>query len=553
MKTWLYIVFIIFCGRGFSQEPLQALPTEEKNNLGLLVQLKESASKAVIQEAIGGTSNQWEPVVEVWRIWRIAVPEASKQTMYYRLKEHPGVALVQEEHRLERRFNPGDPLIANQQHLGPIKAYEAWDLNLGGIDANGDTMVVAVIDDGMDTTHPDMQRNLWRNYKEVPWNGIDEDSNGYIDDYFGWNGVNENGRVVGNFEGEHGTPIAGLIGAEGGNGKGVAGINHKIKVMPLMGFGISDVGMIRCYAYVVAMKKLWLSSGGKKGAHIVATNTSIGIDRAKPSDNPLWCAMYDTLGVYGILSTAATTNSNRNVETDGDMPSLCPSPYLIVVGNSTAQDQWTPSGFGTVSVDLVAPGEASYSIKIAQQSGPAGPYGAFGGTSGAAPQVAGAAAWVLSVTCKTFLNYSKQYPDSAVKQLKQWILEGVDTLSGLNGLVVTSGRLNLVKAKRKMDLWCMAKEQGWGTNSVGSIAFQIFPNPVLGVDGQAALTIQLPFKEDPTQIVVNDMTGRSTSAEIKNVGDQRWSLELKGVSAGYYQVIVTTKKGIGSVKLLIRE
>ncbi|NBX88428.1 MAG: hypothetical protein EBQ97_07935, partial [Bacteroidetes bacterium] len=95
----------------------------------------------------------------------------------------------QPEHYIQRRsLKPNDPLLTDQQYLDVIQMPLAWEQGLSGVNRYGDTLVVAVVDDGMDTSHPDLRENIWVNRKEIPWNGKDDDNNGYTDDYWGWNG-----------------------------------------------------------------------------------------------------------------------------------------------------------------------------------------------------------------------------------------------------------------------------------------------------------------------------------------------------------------------------
>jgi serine protease len=104
----------------------------------------------------------------------------------------------------------------------------AWDLNTGGMTELGDTIVLCVIDDGLDIAHYDIKGNLWRNYSEIPDNKLDDDQNGYVDDYYGWNSYKDGGIFDPGF---HGTPVCGIAAATGNNNLGVCGINWKVKLM----------------------------------------------------------------------------------------------------------------------------------------------------------------------------------------------------------------------------------------------------------------------------------------------------------------------------------
>ena len=106
----------------------------------------------------------------------------------------------------------------------------AWARSTGS-----DSIVVAVIDTGVDYNHPDLAQNIWTNPKEIPGNGIDDDGNGYIDDVHGWNFLDKTADPMD--DNGHGTHCAGVIGAVGNNGIGISGVNQKVKIMPLKVLG----------------------------------------------------------------------------------------------------------------------------------------------------------------------------------------------------------------------------------------------------------------------------------------------------------------------------
>ena len=151
------------------------------------------------------------------------------------------VAVVQFNHFVqERSFTPNDTRFAEQwdkNNTGQtggtpdadIDGPEAWELAGGGVTAMNDTIVVAIVDGGQQTNHPDL--DTWLNWREIPANGIDDDNNGYIDDINGWNASTNNGTIPAN---NHGTHCAGIAGAIGNNGVGVAGVNLKVKTMPIV-------------------------------------------------------------------------------------------------------------------------------------------------------------------------------------------------------------------------------------------------------------------------------------------------------------------------------
>jgi len=362
------------------------------------------------------------------------------------LEMHPGVSIAQVNHILTYRSTlPNDPQIGSQwQYVNTgvnggvidadIDADEAWDITTGGLTVLGDTIVVCIIDGGLDLSHQDFADNIWINHAEIPNNGLDDDNNGYIDDYNGWNTYNLNDNISG---GGHGTSVAGIVGAKGNNSIGVSGVNWNVKLMIIVGGG-NEADALAAYSYPLVMRKKYNATNGAEGAFVVATNASWGIDFGQPSSAPLWCAMYDSLGKYGILNCGATINGNQNVDIVGDLPTACPSDYLISVTNMNNQDvKVTNAGYGATTIDLGAHGANVYTVDFGNS------YGGFGGTSGATPHVTGAIALLYSAPCPTLIAFAKTYPDSAARLMRSFILDGVDPNASLSGITTTGGRLNL--------------------------------------------------------------------------------------------------------------
>jgi gliding motility-associated-like protein len=206
----------------------------------------------------------------------------------------------------------------------------AGDITTGGSTAAGDRIVVAVLEtDGSNFNHTDLIGNHWVNIHETPDNGLDDDGNGYVDDYNGWNTTAGTDNVAG---GGHGTSVSGMIGATGDNGLGGVGVNWDVEIMQIdIANGLTESNVLAGYEYARAMRALYNDTDGAKGAVIVVTNASWGSDSADPADFPVWCGFYDALGEEGVLNCGATTNSPLNVDVQGDMPTACASDFMISV------------------------------------------------------------------------------------------------------------------------------------------------------------------------------------------------------------------------------
>lgn len=375
------------------------------------------------------------------------------------LKTDALVVEAQNNHHVTLRSTlPNDPQFGQQwQYLNngtngavadaDIDADLAWDITTGGITAFGDTIVACVIDDGCAADHPDWGDNLWLNHAEIPDNNIDDDGNGYIDDYRGWNTLSNNDDIMGGFfGGGHGTPVAGIVGAQGNNGIGVSGVSWDVKVMIVVnGTNADEANVIAAYSYPLEMRTRYNETNGQEGAFVVSTNASWGIDEGDPADAPLWCAMYDELGAQGVLSCGATANTDLNVDVVGDLPTACPSDYLISVTNVGSNDvKITQAGYGLTTIDLGAFGTGTYTLSNS------GNYAGFSGTSGATPHVTGAVALLYSVPCPGFIQLAKADPAAAAQFVKQAILNGTDANASLAGKCVTGGRLNLYNSVQLM-------------------------------------------------------------------------------------------------------
>lgn len=381
----------------------------------------------------------------------------------FEIKQNASVKAVQFNHYIELREEkkspfvkdtkssplvfPNDPRFNEQWALNntgqsggvvdaDIDAPEAWNFATGGITALGDTIVVAIVDGGCDLNHQDL--NYWINYEEIPNNGIDDDGNGYIDDYRGWNAYDNNGSVPSS---SHGTHVSGIAAAKGNNGIGVSGVNWNCKVMPIGGSSNVEATVVAAYGYVLEMRARYNETNGQHGAFVVATNASFGVDYGQPANFPLWCGIYDSLGVQGVLSCGATANLNINVDIQGDIPTACPSSYLITVTNTTSSDtKNSGAAYGLNTIDLGAPGTSVLSTY------PSNSYSSLTGTSMATPHVTGAVALMFAAANSGLMQSYKLNPSAISLTFKNLLLAGTDPIPALNNITVTGGRLNVYNA-----------------------------------------------------------------------------------------------------------
>lgn len=392
---------------------------------------------------------------EVYKM-KIDFREINENEFLSKLKLDPRIIHAQTNKILSYRARPNDPLyLANQwQFYNPtnlgndLNMETAWDISTGGLTADGDTIVVCVLDDGV-SRHDDLVENLWRNNFEKPGDGIDNDGNGYIDDYLGWNPKTKTDDIFS--DNRHGSSVSGIIGAVGNNALGVTGVNWKVKLMEinLTEGTITEAMALSGYAYPYKMRKLYNETNKKKGAFIVATNSSWGLDKGNPDDAPLWCAFYDSLGTVGIINCTSTTNSDTNVDIVGDLPTACQSNYIIAVTNINRQDvKVQAAGYGKKNIDLGAYGEGTYNITSSNR------YSTFSGTSAASPHVAGAVALMYSSPCNRLANIVKISPSKAALTVKYLLLTNTEINASLRNNSTSQGRLNVFKAMKAMQNLC---------------------------------------------------------------------------------------------------
>ncbi len=308
-----------------------------------------------------------------------------------------------------------------------IDAPEAWDLTTGSPD-----VVVAVIDSGVDYNHEDLRANMWRNPGEILGNGIDDDGNGYVDDYHGIDAINNSGDPMD--DDGHGTHASGSIAAVGNNGIGVTGVCWNCKIMALRflskdgGGSISDE--IECIQYAVNQGVKIVN--GSFGEYSFARSEKEAIDAARNS---------------GVLFMFAVGNNGENNDTKPHYPSSNNSENIIAVGISDRFDRLVSwSDYGLTTVDVAAPGDDILSTVL--NNG----YKRESGSSMATPHVAGLAALLKSYN-----------PNLNWLDIKNLILNNGDKIPSAEGKIVTGSRISAFKAlsaEQRMVLNLLAGEGG---------------------------------------------------------------------------------------------
>jgi uncharacterized repeat protein (TIGR01451 family) len=324
--------------------------------------------------------------------------------------------------------NTGQPINNHGPGIAgaDIKAEAAWDVTTGSR-----SVVVGVIDEGIDTNHPDLAQNIWTNPAETAGNGVDDDANGFVDDVHGFDFFHNDASVYDgapndNVKDAHGTHVAGTIGAEGHNGLGVAGVNWQVSLMSLKVLGQenetpapSSVAVtVRAYAYAKLMRERWASSSGMQGANIRVLNNSYGGGGFSQTEFDA----IQALSAANILFVASAGNEAVDNDRFPHYPASYNAPNIISVMASNSTDNRSGfSNFGLRSVHLAAPGADILSTM------PNSSYAFQDGTSMAAPHVAGVAALMCA-----------QVPTIELAKLKASLVFGGEEKSGLTTSI--SGR-----------------------------------------------------------------------------------------------------------------
>lgn len=464
--------------------------------------------------------------------------QSDEMLLLEQVRKHPDVRAVQFNHPVQQRStNPNDALYNKQWSLRKIQAPQAWDFTTGGLTAKGDTIVIATVDFGAaDLNHEDLKGNLWRNYHEIPDDGIDNDQNGYIDDYLGWRVDSLNDNIT---KSNHATFVAGIIGAHSNNDIGMAGINWHIKMMFLTGAtgSNSDAKVMAAAYYVLNMRERYNNSHGADGAFVTALNMSIGVDKQTPDNFPLWCNAIEDLGQVGVLSISATANHSWDVDQVGDIPTNCTSDYQIAVTSTDSTDKLAYyAAFGAQSIDLGAPGSLIESIEMNNS------YAYDNGTSYAAPHVSGAVGLIYSLPSLDLAEKAISEPAATALKVKQMILDGTDPLSTLQGATKSGGRLNLY---RSLELF----KQVFGFSGAQLGIDKVYPNP-----SNQLLHVQYSSPDlSPLSIRVFNALGQLIYQNNQNslVLANSLDIDVSNWAYGVYFLSISQDKSVKTQRILV--
>ena len=364
----------------------------------------------------------------------LAVPQAVE-----RLAQARGVRYAEPNWVYQHQATSNDPYYTNGSLWGMYgdgtspsnpngsRAGEAW----AGAGADCGSVWIGIIDEGYMYTHEDLAANAGTNPVDSTVNGVDDDGNGYVDDVYGYDFANNNASVFDGADDDHGTHVAGTIGAVGGNGKGVAGVCWSVKLMGAKFLGRNGgttANAVKAVDYFTDLKT-------RHGLNLVATNNSWGGGGYSQ-------ALFDAIeraNTANILFVAAAGNGGSDgVGDNNDAVPHYPSSYtnsnIIAVASITSTGARSSfSNYGKTTVDLGAPGSGINSTLPRSSKGKVvSAYGSYSGTSMATPHVTGAVAL-----------YAARHSGVKAADIKAAILGQATPTTSLEGITVTGDRLNV--------------------------------------------------------------------------------------------------------------
>ena len=353
-------------------------------------------------------------LVDGLRIARMAPDDTIKAVAA--LQARDDVLYAEPNYLVHGEATPNDPSFGQLYGLTKIGAPQAWDITPGNR-----SVVVGVIDEGIDIDHPDLLANIWTNPSPGSISGISGDVHGY--DF-----RDNTGTIIAE---SHATHVAGTVGAVGNNSVGVVGVNWQVSLMSLRFISEAtnsgtDADAIKAYNYAKQMRDLWVSSSQMKGANIRVLNASYGGGGYSQAA----ADALNAVGQSGILFVAAAGNEASDADVHPHYPSGYSLANVISVAATDQNDSLAGfSNFGSQRVLLGAPGVGILSTT------PNNTYLSFSGTSMATPHVTGAAALLCAAN-----------PNLSVNQLRALLSFNGDIVPALQGKTLTGRRLNVFKS-----------------------------------------------------------------------------------------------------------
>jgi subtilisin family serine protease len=309
---------------------------------------------------------------------------------------------------------PDDPRFSEQWALKNTGAAQAWSKTTGSKQT-----VIAVIDSGIDFTHPDLINNQWDNTLERP-DGKDEDGNSFNDDLHGWDFVTNSQGII-DAQG-HGTAVAGIIAAQGNNSIGISGVMWQVSLMSLRVLDKTGTGDIASAVEAIDYATM-------NGAQVI--NCSWGTDY----NSPALLEAISRANKHGVVVVTSVGNNNREIETTAHYPASYELPNLISVASTDESDQLTSfSNWGARHVSIAAPGTEILTTKIG------GDYQTISGSSASAPFVTGIAGLIKTLR-----------PWLGADRTREIILRGARTVPSLTDKVASKGIINAAGALKALD------------------------------------------------------------------------------------------------------